>query len=85
MDPTMLQGLLADRDLGIQRDKEMEGSIGLVLQSLNKLEIRLQTTEANAKKEVQRIAPIIFMEDNLTKAKRALMKPKELCPTSNVQ
>ena len=70
MDPTTLQGLLADRDLGIQ--------------SLNKLEIRLQTTEANAKKEEQRIAPIILMEDNLTKAKRALMKPKELCPTASV-
>ena len=80
----MLQGLLTDRDLGIQRDKEMEGSIGLVLQSLNKLEIRMQTTEANTKKEEQRIAPIILMEDNLTKAKRALMKPKELCPTSRV-
>ena len=50
MDSNMLQGLLADRDLGIQRDKEMEGSIGLVLQSLNKLEIRLQTTEANGRR-----------------------------------
>ena len=69
MDSNMLQGLLADRDLGIQRDKEMEGSIGLVLQSLNKSEIRMQTTEANGKKEEQRIAPLILMEDNLTKAK----------------
>ena len=38
MDASMIKELLADRDLGIQRDKEMEGSIGLVLQSLNKLE-----------------------------------------------
>ena len=38
MDASMIQGLLEDRDLGIQRNKEMEGSIGLVLQSLNKLE-----------------------------------------------
>ena len=84
MDASMIQGLLADRDLDIQRDKEMEGSIGLVLQSINRLETRMQATEASVKKEEPRIAPIILMEDNLTKAKRALMKPKELCPTASV-
>ena len=26
-------------------------------------------------------APIVIMEDNLTKAKRALMTPKQLCPS----
>ena len=84
MDASRIQRLLADRDLGIQRDQEMEGSIGLVLQSIHRLETRMQATEASVKKEEPRIAPIILMEDNLTKAKRALMKPKELCPTSKV-
>ena len=26
-------------------------------------------------------APLILMEDNITKAKRAIMAPKQLCPT----
>ena len=34
------------------------------------------------KKEEPRKAPIILMEDNLTKAKRILMTPKKLCPTT---
>ena len=29
-------------------------------------------------------ATIVLMEDNLTKAKRALMTPKQLCPTGAV-
>ena len=36
------------------------------------------------KKEEPRKAPIIFIEDNLTKAKRILMSPKKLCPTAVV-
>ena len=31
-------------------------------------------------------APIVLMEDNLSKAKRALMSPKQLCPSGlNIQ
>ena len=31
-------------------------------------------------------APIVLMKDNLTKARRALMAPKQLCPTGvNIQ
>ena len=37
--------------------------------------------EARGKKEVSTAAPIILMEDNLTKAKRAIMVQKVLCPT----
>ena len=51
MDANMMKELWADRDLGIQRKKEMEGSIGLVLQSLNKLENRMQATEDSVKKD----------------------------------
>ena len=40
--------------------------------------------EAGIKKEEPKGAPIILMEDNLTKAKRAIMITKELCPTGAV-
>ena len=30
------------------------------------------------------MAPIVLIEDNLTKAKKALMTPKQLCPTAAV-
>ena len=35
-------------------------------------------------KEEPKKAPIIMMEDNLTKAKRILITPKNLCPTGEV-
>ena len=37
--------------------------------------------ETNGKKEIPAAARIILMEDNLTKAKRAIMVQKVLCPT----
>ena len=39
----------------------------------------------NKAREEPKKAPILFIEDNLTKAKRSLMAPKQLCPTrSNI-
>ena len=84
MDASRIQRLAYERDLNIQRNREMEGSLGLALQSINRLEASVQATEASTRKEEPRKAPIILMEDNLTKAKRALMKPKELCPTARM-
>ena len=47
---------------------------------------RLQTTSVSVQKEEVKKAPVVQMEDNLTKAKRALMVTKQLCPTGkNVQ
>ena len=84
MGASTIQRLVDERNLNIQRNREMEGSLGLALQSINRLEIRVQATEASTRKEEPRQALIILMEDNLTKAKRALMTPKKLCPTGSV-
>ena len=51
---------------------------------MQRVEARMQACEASVKKEVPKGAPIILMEDNLTKAKRAIMITKELCPTGAV-
>ena len=48
---------------------------------MQRVEARLQACEASVKKEVPTGAPIILMEDNLTKVKRAIMVQKVLCPT----
>ena len=40
--------------------------------------------EPGRKKEEPKKAPIILMEDNLTKAMRILMTTKKLCPTATV-
>ena len=48
---------------------------------LKMVEARVLAYEASGKKEVPTVAPIILMEDNLTKAKRAIMVTKVLCPT----
>ena len=84
MDANAIQRMAEERDHVNQRTRELEGSLGLALQSINRLEIRVQATEASTRKEEPKKAPIILMEDNLTKAKRALMKPKELCLTATV-
>ena len=54
------------------------------MQSINRLEARVQVTEDRTRRAEPKKAPIILMEDNLTQAKRALMTPKELCPTAKV-
>ena len=84
MDANMLQRMIDDRDRADQKVREMEGSLGLALQAIQSLEARTQGYETSMKKEEPRKAPIILMEDNLTKAKRILMTPKKLCPTGEV-
>ena len=60
----------------------MEGSLGLALQAIQRLEAKMQESDASKPKR----APLVLMEDNLTKAKRALMALKQLCPTGvNIQ
>ena len=54
----------------------MEGSQGLVLQAIQRLEARTQEMEKGKPKGEPEKATILLMEDNLTKAKRALMTPK---------
>ena len=77
----MLQKLYNDRNRSDQRSREMEGSLGLALQAIKKLEAEMkEVNESKAMGEPMK-APILLMEDNLTKAKRALMAPKQLCPT----
>ena len=82
MDANMLQRMNYDRDKSEQKTREMEGSLGLALQAIQRLEARTQGYETSILKEEPRKAPIILMEDNLTKAKRILMTPKKLCPTT---
>ena len=84
MDANAIQRMNDERERSAQRIVEIEGSVGLALQSMQRVQARLQACEASVKKEVPKGAPIILMEDNLTKAKRAIMITKELCPTGAV-
>ena len=51
MDATTLQRLSNARDRADQKYREMEGSLGLVLQAILRLEARVQVYEAGMKKE----------------------------------
>ena len=84
MDANAIQRMNDERERSAQRIVEIEGSVGLALQSMQRVEARLQACEASVKKEVPTGAPIILMEDNLTKAKRGIMKAKVLCPTGTM-
>ena len=84
MDANTLQVMNDDRDRADQKSREMEGSLGLALQAIQRLEARAQVYKTSTKKEEPRKAPIILKEDNLTKATRILMTPKKLCPTAAV-
>ena len=44
----------------------------------------MQASETCKPRGEPKKAPIVLMEDNLTKAKKALMSPKHLCPTAAV-
>ena len=78
----MLQRMNNERDRAFQRIKELEGSLGLALQAIKRLEEKVQASETCKPRKEPKKAPIILMEDNLTKTKRALMTPKQLCPTA---
>ena len=77
MDANMLQRLNDDRDRSDQRSRETEGSLGLALQAIQRLEARVQEMSVSQPREEPKKAPLILMKDNLTKAKRA---PKQMCP-----
>ena len=82
MEPNVIQRLSDDQDRSDQRIKELEGSLGLTLEVIKRLEMTVQSSQACKPKEEPRKAPMVLMEDNLTKAKKALMTPKRLCPTA---
>ena len=44
----------------------------------------MQESKTCKPREEPKKAPIVLMEDNLTKAKKALMTPNQLCPTAAV-
>ena len=81
MDANSIQRMNEDREKAAQRVLELEGSVGQTLHSMQRIEARILACEASLKKEIPSVAPIILMEDNLTKAKRAIMVTKVLCPT----
>ena len=81
MDRNVLQKLNNDRDRSDQKSQEMEGSLGLALQPIKEMEVKIEELSKNKAREEPKKVPIVLMEDNLTKAKRALMAPKQLCPT----
>ena len=84
IDANMLQRLNDDRDKSDQRARELEGLLGLALQAIQRLEAGMQASKTCKPREEPKKAPVILMEDNLTKAKRALMTPKQLCPTGAI-
>ena len=57
----------------------MEGSLGLAMQANRDMDAKIQAMIINQPKVEVKTAPIVLMEDNLTKAKRAKMSPKQVC------
>ena len=76
MEANMLQKLNETKDMSDQKVRELEGSLGLVLQSIREIKTKLQAEKVEVKRD-----PVVLMVDNLTKAKRALTVTKQLCPT----
>ena len=54
------------------------------MQAIQRLELITKGMENGKPKGEPEKATIVLMEDNLTKAKRVLMTPKQLCPTGVV-
>ena len=73
MDENVPQKLNDDRDRSDQRYQEMEGSLGLEFQAIKEMEVKIEELSINKAREEPKKAPIVIMEDNLTKAKRALI------------
>ena len=84
MDTHILQQVNKNRERMEQKAREMEGSLGLALQAIQGLEARTQEMEKGKPKGEPENTTIVLMEYNLTKAKRALMTPMQLCPTGAV-
>ena len=60
MDANMLQRLSDDRDRADQRTKELEGSLGLALQAIKRLEVEMQASKTCKPKEEPKKAPIVL-------------------------
>ena len=75
MDANLLQMLNKAKDMSDQKVRELEGSLGLVMASIREINTKLQTMSVSVQKEEVKKAPLWLMEDNLTKAMRALMVP----------
>ena len=63
MDANMLQRMNDERDRADQRTKELEGSQGLALQAIKRLEVKLQANKTCKPREEPKKAPIVLMED----------------------
>ena len=50
------------------------------MQSLQDMDARIQELSISKPKVESKTAPIVLMEDNLTKAKKALMAPNSYAP-----
>ena len=51
------------------------------MQSIRDMDAKTQAMSINQPKVDSKTAPIVLMEDNLNKDKRALMTTKQLCPS----
>ena len=71
MDANTLQRMNNERDRADQKTKQLEGSLGLALQAIKRLEVEMQASKTCKLRDNQRKAPIVLMDDNLTKAKKA--------------
>ena len=79
MEANTLKKINDDKVKSDQKVREMEGSRGLVMQAIRAMDAKIQTMTINQTMVEVKTAPIVLMEDNLTKAKRALITPKQLC------
>ena len=79
MDMPMPQKMYEDKAKSDQKVQEQEGSLGLAMQSIRDMDARIQALIISKTKVDSKTAPKVLMEDNLSKAKRALMAPKQLC------
>ena len=52
MDANAIQRMNDEREISAQRIIELEGSLGLTLQSMQRVEARMQACEASVKKEI---------------------------------
>ena len=51
------------------------------MQSIRDMDAKIQALSKSQSKVDSKTAPIVLMENNLTKSKRFLMAPKQLCPS----
>ena len=67
IDANMVQQLNDDRERSDQRSRKFEGLLVLALQAIQRLEARMQESDASKRRGEPKKAPLVLMEDNLTK------------------